>query len=150
MDTIRSSINFTINQDIYNLLLSLHNEYQIDLETLIFRYMPNISIEKKVVKQTRKNKKKTKHSVAPNEIRCMARCWGCWTKDKAVTFNSENNTWTYGTQCPRKRNNESDYCGTHYKQSLRPNGLSHGRFDEDPPHMHYLKFKIDSLKDLKL
>ena len=47
MDTISSSINFTINQDIYNLLLSLHNEYQIDLETLIFRYMP-IFMKKKL------------------------------------------------------------------------------------------------------
>lgn len=141
MNTITSSINFTIYKDIHNLLYILHNEYQIDIETLIYRYMPNISLEKKIEKQTRKNKKKTKHSVAPNDIRCMARCWGCWTKNKAVIYNEQNKRWTYGTQCPRKRNEHSDYCGTHYKQSLRPNGLSHGRFDKDPPHQHYLKFK---------
>ena len=141
MDTISSSINFAIYKDIHNLLYSLHHEYEIDIETLIYRYMPNISVEKKVIKKTRNNKKKTKHSIAPSDIRCMARCWGCWTKDKSIEYDAETDTWTYGTQCPRKRTGESDYCGTHYKQSLRPEGISHGRFDEPPPHNHYLKFK---------
>lgn len=141
MDTIRSSINYAIYQDIYNLLYSLHDQYQIDLEILLYRYMPNINIENNVNKQPRKNKKKTKHSVAPNSQRCMARCWGCWTKDKAVSYNEDSKTWTYGTQCPRKKQTNSDYCGTHYKQSLRPKGLSHGRFDQPPPHLHYVKFK---------
>ena len=141
MDTIRSSINYAIYQDIYNLLYSLHSQYQIDLEILLYRYMPNINIENNVNKQPRKNKKKTKHSVAPNSQRCMARCWGCWTKDKAVSYNEDSKTWTYGTQCPRKKQTNSDYCGTHYKQSLRPTGLSHGRFDQPPPHLHYVKFK---------
>ena len=141
MDTISSSINFTIYKDIHNLLNSLHHEYNINIETLLYRYMPNISVEKKVIKKTRNNKKKTKHSIAPSDIRCMARCWGCWTKDKSIEYDAETDTWTYGTQCPRKRTGESDYCGTHYKQSLRPEGISHGRFDEPPPHNHYLKFK---------
>ena len=141
MDTIRSSINYAIYQDIYNLLYSLHKIYQIDLKTLLYRYMPNISIENKVIKKPRKNKKKTKHRVAPQSQRCMGRCWGCWTKDKAVSYDEESKTWIYGTQCPRQKLIDSDYCGTHHKQSLRPNGLSHGRFDQPPPHMHYLKFK---------
>ena len=48
MDTISSSINFTIYKDIHNLLNSLHHEYNINIETLLYRYMPNISVEKKM------------------------------------------------------------------------------------------------------
>ena len=137
MDTIRSSINYSINQDIYNLLYSLHHQYQIDLETLLYRYMPSISIENKVNKQPRKNKKKTKHRVAPPSQRCMARCWGGY---KSVKYHKDTKQWKYGYQCHRRKTNLYDYCGTHLKE-INMGYLTHGRIDGPVPHPHYNKYQ---------
>ena len=39
-------------------------------------------------------------------------------------------------------------CRIHYKQFITTRGLKHGRFNEDPPHDHYLKYKIKIEKNL--
>lgn len=116
-----------INQDIYNLLYSLHITYNIDLYLLLNTYMPNIIF---------KNKKKITLQKSNNQ--CKARCWG---GKKFVKYNPLTKKWTYGFQCKRKTIQNKQYCLTHYKLSLRTHKLPHGDFDSKVPHIHYNKYK---------
>ena len=117
-----------IKNDIYNLCYSLHIKYNIDLDILLETYTPNISFNKPVKKTIKVNSFK----------QCKARCWG---GKHSVKYNPITKKWTYGTQCMRNSINNSDYCLTHHKLSLKKNGLPHGRFNENVPHDHYLKYK---------
>ena len=121
-----------IKNDIYNLCYSLHIKYNIDLDILLETYTPNISFNKPV-------KKPVKKIIKVNSFKqCKARCWG---GKHTVKYNPITKKWTYGTQCMRNSINNSDYCLTHHKLSLKKNGLPHGRFNENVPHDHYLKYK---------
>ena len=150
--SIKLSINSIITQDIYNLIYSLNHLYNINnLQYLLNRYLPNISIQNKTKtktktkfivnnkqKQKHKQKYKHKHSIPHPNFRCKARCWG--GKD-SVKYNPITKKWTYGTLCSKKKIHNSDYCKTHHKQSLTSYGLTNGNFHEPPPHPHYEKYK---------
>ena len=120
-----------IKNDIYNLCYSLHIKYNIDLDILLKTYIPNISLNKPVKKIIKvKRFKRFK--------RCKARCWG---GKHSVKYNPITKKWSFGTQCMRNSINNSHYCLTHHKLSLKKNGLKHGIFNQDVPHDHYLKYK---------
>ena len=132
IDDIKLLINYLYN---YN--------SSFDLDFLYKRYIPNISIEKKneikLNKTIKLNKKKKKPNYIPSKCnRCIARCWG---GEKSVKYNIFTKEWTYGTRCSRYKF-RSDYCLTHFKQSISNSGCTHGIFSEPPPHPHYNKYKI--------
>ena len=134
-------MNEVIIQDITNLVKSLFYTYnsELELNDLLKRYIPNISIEKKTekIKKNKKIKFKKKNYIPHNSHRCIARCWG---GQSSVLYNPMTKKWTYGRQCSRYKSNGA-YCLTHYKQSISSLGLTHGIFTEHPPHPHYLKYK---------
>ena len=134
-------MNNIISEDINNLITFLYFKYnsKYSLEFLLKRYNPNISIEKKSAKPTKKKliKFKKKNSIPKNENRCNARCWGGL---ETVKYDPINKKWSYGKQCVRHKSH-GDYCLTHYKQSISSYGVHQGNIDEEPPHPHYLKYK---------
>ena len=69
------SINEILNQDIFNLLLSIHYKLNIDLNELLTKYMPNISIEKHKEKKTRIKKDRKERYKFEEDYQCKARCW---------------------------------------------------------------------------
>lgn len=136
-------MNEVIIQDINNLVESLYYTYnsKFELNDLLKRYIPNISIEKKSEKIKNKKKikckKKKKNYIPHISNRCIARCWG---GQSSVLYNPITKKWTYGRQCSRYKS-KGKYCLTHYKQSISSLGLTHGIFTDPPPHPHYLKYK---------
>jgi hypothetical protein len=136
---INKSINYTINQDIYNLIYSLNHLYNINqLEYLLKRYSPNINFNENKNNNYNKNKKK---------YRCIARCWG---GKISVKYNPITKKWTYGTQCKKYTIDSSQFCKIHYKQTLRTYGLTHGTIYSNPPHPHYNKYKIHIQKKFNI
>ena len=143
-------MNQVISEDINNLIEYLFYNYKsnYNLSFLKSRYMPNIIIKKKNEKRKKKKFKLKKKNHVPNiKYRCMARCWG---GKKSVKYNPINKKWYYGTLCSRYKSH-GNYCLTHYKQSLTSYGLSHGNFNDEPPHPHYNKYKkkIELLFNIK-
>ena len=145
---IQQSINSIIKEDIYNLLYSLNYIYKINnLELLLKRYIPNITIEKTPIKKKKRKytltKKKKSHSIPSYNNRCKARCWG---GKQSIKYNPITKKWTYGTLCKKQKINGSNYCKIHHKQSLTSYGLTNGDFDSTPPHPHYNKYKNEIIK----
>lgn len=138
-------INSVFREDLINLIECLCTDYNTRLSTQFFinRYMPNITIKKKkkfVLNRKRNKPSPMKHkklTPAINKFRCVARCWG---GDGCVKYDTINKKWIYGTRCKRVKY-RNDLCKTHLKQFNSSKGLRHGRFDELPPHEHYLKYK---------
>jgi len=128
----------SINQDIYNLLYSLHVTYNIDLYLLLNTYIPNIQFKKTIKKQIIKKTNK----------QCTARCWG---GKQFVKYNPLTKKWTYGYRCKRYSIINSQYCLTHHKLSLKSTHLPHGTYNSSVPHIHYLKYqkKIESQFNIK-
>ena len=88
-------------EEIITILSTISSEYNIDKETLIKQFLPNIiniSIKLGVKKRNKR--------ILPKEVRCMGRKID-------------------GEQCTRSRRNGSDYCKSH---STR---LPHGRIDDN-------------------
>ena len=70
----------------------------------------------------------------PQENRCCARVW----KDPPlVYYNQKDNKWIYGEQCTRKRKKSHNVCGIHI------NRLTHGLYNEEPPHNKFYKYKYE-------
>lgn len=135
-------MNQVLIEDITELITHLYNTYnsEYSLEQLLEKYLPNISIEKKSEiseKNIKKNKlkKNKQHSIAPDENRCIARCWG---GEESVKYNPITEEWTYGVRCKRFKSKDK-FCLTHYKQFISNNGLTHGIYNREP---NYIKYKI--------
>jgi hypothetical protein len=111
--------------------------------------------EKKTYKKRNSNQK-CKIEKKYDNNRCQARCWGgnpknitynkstkIWSMGNLVSYNENNQEWTYGTQCTNVvLEKDTQYCGTHLNQINSKWGyLSQGRIDEEPPHPHYGKYK---------
>ena len=132
-------MNEIIKEDIKNLVYSLANSYntQYSLDFLYDRYIPNIIIKCDKPKKKRIVTFKKSNTIPSYDNRCMARCWG---GKHTVKYNPITKKWTYGLQCSRTKSH-GHYCLTHYKQSKLSKGLTHGNFNQEPPHPHYLKYK---------
>ena len=132
-------ITNAINNDILNLVTSLHNfsNSDIDLEVFKKRYIPNIIINAPKKRKLHHKFKYKKFKIKTKIKRCTARCWG---GPSSVKYNPVTKKWYYGTQC-KKNSVKNNYCLMHYKQTLRSYGLSHGDIKSQPPHQHYLKYK---------
>lgn len=140
-------LNDIIKQDIFRLLFSIHYKFNIPLNELLKKYIPEISIEKKKPKRTRfNNKKKPRYKFTKN-YQCRARCWG---GKESVKYNVKTKTWTYGYQCSHQKFGLYDYCKLHLKQFKKNGYPDHGNFDEVPPHLHYYKYKKKIEKRFKI
>lgn len=126
---MKSLFQNIIYNDIYNLLLSLHLLYNIDLELLTKIYMPNIIFN---------DPPNTKIIHRKKFSQCTARCWG---GKKYVKYNPITKQWTYGYQCTRNSIHNSPFCLTHNNIFLKKNHLPHGIFNHSVPHSHYDKYK---------
>ena len=144
-------MNSIIINDIHNLISFLFNNYNLSKNNLDFylkRYSPNISIENNFRKKNKliKKKKKYNHYIPHTSQRCIARIWG---KPPYVSYDMSNKKWIYGTRCSRYKH-KNRLCLTHYKQSISKYGLTHGSFFNEPPHLHYLKYKNKIKKKFKI
>ena len=160
MDLNQTIIN-QIKQHHYNLLYSIYLKYgtlgNFTFKDLLNRFkfkQINIYQNQKIKKKGTLTIKKKSKSLPDNHNRCIARCWGSgsykvthdpntdiWSIGSYISYNPNTNTWTYGTQCKRNTNNSS-FCSLHIKQlDTIHSKLTHGRFDSDPPHQHYDKYR---------
>ena len=118
----------SINQDIYNLIYSLHKTYNIDLYLLLNTYMPNIHFKKTI----------KKYPIQKTNKQCNARCWG---GKQFVKYNPLTKKWTYGFRCKKYSIVNSQYCHAHHKLSLKTTHLPHGKYNDNVPHNHYFKYQ---------
>ena len=135
-------MNDIIHHDINNLLYSISIKYNLDIDVLRDRYLPNINIEKKKYKFKRKIKPRSKtitSSITQPHTQCSARVWG----GGHVEFNSQTNQWICGAQCTKIKYANKKYCSLHLKK------LVHGDFFQPPPHPHFEKFKQKQKLKLK-
>ena len=127
----------TLNSDFNNFLESISNRFGLlgnfDKSILIEKY----PFDKLIINKKNPNKKII-HRIAPNNYRCSARVWG---GKESVYYCPRQKKWVYGNQCSRSCYQNKKYCKTHYNQSISDHGLTHGDFNKDPPHNHYLKYK---------
>lgn len=125
-------------QDITNFLYSVSIKYNIDLDVLLDRYLPIITIEKKkyTIKRTIKSRKPNV-TIAQPTLQCCARKWD----NGNVAFDDTNKEWTYGAQCTKTKYGSARYCPQHLKLIEKHGALVHGDFFQPPPHPHYEKFK---------
>ena len=147
--SIVKSINETLIDDHQKFLKSIYIKYgelgNFSLEYLENKYrINNILIvpnqnQNQNLNYIPKNKKiiKTIKNI-DRRFRCMARCWG---GEKSVKYDHNDNTWSYGHQCKRRKQTDIDYCGIHQAE-IDKGYLTHGRIDGDVPHPHYNKYKI--------
>ena len=102
IEPIISQDTFKIFEDeILCILNKISEEYNLDNDELIKKFMPNI-----VNVSIKLGVKKRNKRVLPKEVRCMGRKID-------------------GEQCTRSRRNGSDYCKSHEKR------LPHGRIDDN-------------------
>ena len=142
MNTYKLLLN-VINNDINNLLNELIPlaDAAYNKDFIKNRYMPCVKIKKKKKRNFKINttrKKYVNHYVPSCNYRCIARCWG---GEESVKYDPFKKEWSYGTRCKRRRVNKSEFCQTHLKHKNSMEGLRHGIYNLDPPHLHYLKYK---------
>ena len=128
-------MNDIIHHDINNFLYSISIKYNLDIDVLRDRYLPNINIEKKKYKFKRKIKPRSNtitSSITQPHTRCSARIWNAGH----VEFNNHTKQWIYGAQCTKIKYANQKYCSIHLKK------LGHGDFFQPPPHPHFEKFKM--------
>ena len=159
MDLNQTIIN-VIKQHHYNLLYSIYLKYG-DLGNFTFNdLLHKFNFKQINIYQNHKIKKKgtisinRKITIPNHNNRCVARCWGSgsykvtkdpdtniWSIGSYISYNVSTNKWTYGTRCKRNTNNSS-YCSLHIKQLDKlDSNLTHGRYDQEPPHQHYDKYR---------
>jgi hypothetical protein len=135
-----------IIEDIFNLLLCIHLKFNIPLNLLLKRYIPNFKIITKIKRKRTKLPRKSTYKF--NDIaRCMARCWG---GEKSVKYNMADKKWTYGYRCKRHKYGLNNYCITHLKQAKKNGHPGHGDYNTTPPHLHYYKYKNKIEKRFKI
>lgn len=126
-----------LKQDIFNLLQCVSIKFNIPLNILLKRYIPNVKIYNKI-KRKRTNYGKQPNFKFPNNYRCIARCWG---GKKSVKYIVKDKKWIYGSQCKIHKYGLTNYCLTHLKQVKKKGIPDHGDFDKPVPHNHYLKYQ---------
>ena len=166
---LNKTIIKTIKQHHYDLLYSVYLKYgtlgdftfQDLLNNFNFKQIDIYKNQKCKHKGTINIKKKI--TIPNNNNRCIARCWGSgsykvtrdantniWSMGSYISYDPSSNQWTYGTRCKRKTNNSS-FCSLHIKQLDKMDSkLTHGRFDSDPPHQHYDKYRRKLLMNISL
>lgn len=126
-----------IKQDIFKLLQCISIRFNIPIDKLLKKYIPNVEYFEKPKRQ-RTNYGREENFKIPEKYTCVARCWG--GKD-TVKYIVKDKKWIYGTRCKIHKYGTTYYCLTHLKQ-VRKNGIpDHGDFDKPVPHNHYLKYK---------
>ena len=134
-------MNNLLQHDISLFLYSISIQYKIDLELLRKRYLPNITIEKKFTIKRNTSNHTTKYNktrtLFPPHHRCFARTWS----NGSVSFDSNTQSWIYGSQCSHLKHRQSNYCRVHLATIKRHSTLPHGDFRKPPPHPHYDKYK---------
>jgi hypothetical protein len=126
-----------LKQEIFNLLQCISSKFNIPLNILLKRYIPNVIIYNKI-KRKRTNYGKQTNFKFPNNYRCNARCWG---GQKSVKYIVNDKKWIYGSRCKIHKYGLTNYCLTHLKQVKKKSIPNHGDFDKPVPHNHYLKYK---------
>jgi hypothetical protein len=126
-----------LRQDIFNLLQCVSIKFNIPLNILLKRYIPNIKPYKKIKRKRTDYGKKQCFNI-PKDYKCIARCWG--GKD-SVKYIVKEKKWIYGTQCKIHKYGITNYCLTHLKQVKKKGHPEHGDFDKKVHHNHYLKYK---------
>ena len=126
-----------LQEDILILLKHISIKFNIDINLLLERYIPNIKLYKKI-KIKRLNYIRKPLFKFPNKYRCMARCWGY---KESVKYIVKDKKWIYGTQCKKRKFGLTNYCQIHLKQVKKKGIPEHGDFNNPPPHNHYLKYK---------
>ena len=130
---------------IFQSLLEIFGNDLENFKETIIKQFPNITMKMleeykidKLIINLEKPKRTIKQVIPSKSCRCKARTWG---GEASVYYDKKKGKWNYGEQCKKKAIFKKKYCAIHLKQTLRPEGLSHGSINEDPPHDHYLKYK---------
>ena len=159
----------TLKQDHYEFLFSIYKKYghignfsfqdliknnPIESIQIYQNQKKNNTINNHSIKKVDKPSDETHDKSKDNNNQCIARCWGYGTfKVKQdlekniysigsyIKYNKNQDKWIYGIQCSKKKVAGSRYCGIHLKQLQNYNYLTHGIFNELPPHQHYDKYK---------
>jgi hypothetical protein len=131
------SLQEIIQNDIFNILKHISNNFDIPINILIKRYIPELEIYNKE-KKKRLNYGKLHNYNLSNTHRCIARCWG---GEKSVKYIIKEKKWIFGTKCKIRKYGTTNYCQTHLKQVKKKGHPDNGDFDKDVPHNHYNKYK---------
>ena len=134
MDNFHNSLNksllITLKNDYNNLFQSIVYKYgnlndELTLENLQSKYSINkIHSTKTIIVR----KKGSKHKIAIEDNRCMARIWN------NGSIKHVNGITIHGDRCKRCKIEGGDFCGIHSKS------LTHGKYNLDPPHNHFEKY----------